>query len=101
MIWWNKLMEWWKTPKYEVVDRGVELMSTIHIKSGKYKGVVYQYGAVSIMEDPFKIKWSYEIIENPRNLDVSVSNVRLREIQGNILMLFIEQNFTENDMLVG
>ncbi len=100
MIWWNKLVNWWTTPKYEVVDRGTELMAVIRIDSGKYAGVCYQYGAVRILDNPFTVKWNYEIMDNPRGLLLD-DCPKFREIQGNILMSFIESNFSEDDMLVG
>tara|TARA_B100001964_G_C13984647_1_gene487814 strand:- start:69 stop:437 length:369 start_codon:yes stop_codon:yes gene_type:complete len=67
----------------------------IRIIDGHYKGIVYTYGVVGFEEEKeLTISFSYDIIENPKKIDV-LDDIRFRDIMGDILTIILKYNVSD------
>lgn len=78
---------------YEIIDNGAEMFH--HVKLGAtsdYPDVVFQYGEVKLIEedDSLRVKFEYEVFENPNKLRVERSDEFVDYI-GEILMINLEE----------
>ena len=79
---------------YEIIDKGDENFHHIKLKGpSPFASVVFQFGKVQLIEDTandrLRIKFEYEVFENPKNLDTDTDE--FRELAGNILMTNLEE----------
>ena len=64
---------------------------------GHYKGIVYTYGVVGFgEEEELTVSFSYDIIENPRKMDV-LDDSKFRDIMGDILMIILKYNVSDKN----
>lgn len=78
---------------YDIVDNGPDRFH--HVKLGDkspFPGVVYQYGEVKLIEedDSLRVKFKFEIFDNPSDLKVERSDAFVDYI-GEILMKNLEE----------
>ena len=80
---------------FEFVDVG-ELSTGIKINEGKYKGMMWEYGKVTLDEksEELKLSFDYNIIENPNEIVVDEILYRL---MGDILVEIISNDLDLND----
>ena len=74
---------------YEFLDILVDndrQTTPIRILNGKYKGLIFQYGQVSITEDPPTLHFDYQIIDNPANI---TEDQALQEYLGDLFVNYI------------
>lgn len=64
-----------KVPKYRVMEGGNFSTSPIHIRSGKFRGVIFRFGTVKfdIIEEKLHISFTYNVDKNKTNLNLDQS----------------------------
>ena len=76
----------------EYIHEGSPHFYAVHVKSGRFKKLMYHYGRVSFDEnkdvDKLKVKFEYTILKKPEKLE---ENDALREYMGKILMDIIKR----------
>lgn len=89
---WEKI-QFWKAKmaqEYDLVPIEDADVFAIKLKGGKYDGVMYCYGAVSVEEDMPKLKFDYIIIDtNNLFLDDLTKDEEFHTIIGDILVEMI------------
>jgi hypothetical protein len=88
-------------PEFEYVEDPKEPdHHAIKIGSGDYKGIIYTYGVVGFEEDTeedkLQISFSYDIMDNPRRVDV-LEDKKFHGIMGDILTIILKYNMRENN----
>ena len=96
-LWPNKKEKIW--PKegedYIFVDNTDQhQVTSIRIKKGEFKGVLYHYGKVGVVEDdPPRIKFDYFIDESGEfEFDDLISNEKFDILMGDILVSIFDNN---------
>lgn len=88
-----------KVPKYEFfpeVDKDVSKTCPIKITDGKYEGIIYRYGHISLKEtedDGISVSMDIEIISGPEDFDKSQQD--FTNIVGEIFVDIVEKKAGE------
>jgi hypothetical protein len=83
---------------YELLDEDVNGHYQVLLTDNKYKGIIYTYGRVRLLEedDHLRVQFEYNIHENP------VGNIQESEFRnhiGDILVDMLEENLLKNNIV--
>lgn len=82
----------------ELLDITPSGFTRIKVKTGRFSGVVYSYGAVAFEElaDELKLKFEYNILENEQLID-DVSE--FKQLTGDILLAMIDKQLSASEVI--
>lgn len=83
------------TPLYTIENVEGRFLSAIKIRKGKFKGVCYFYGDVSV--DRGTLRFVTEIHENPNDIPHLSEDDDFTKITGDILFELLQKQFQTND----
>ena len=83
---------------YTLLDDDVDGLYKILLTDGKYKGIIYTYGRVRLLEedDVLRVQFEYNIQENPVG---DVNPTEFRSHIGDILVDMLEENLLKNSLV--
>jgi len=93
-----------KTNKdYVFAQREQDEFSCIKIIIGEYKDVIYKYGRVQFASEPnqldqLPLKFDYEVMKNPNNVDTQTENFRHKI--GDILVEVMEEQLKDGKLSI-
>ena len=93
-----------KTNKdYVFAQREQDEISCIKIIIGEYKHVIYKYGRVQFASEPnqldqLPLKFDYEVMKNPNNVDTQTENFRHKI--GDILVEVMEEQLKDGKLSI-
>ena len=89
---------------YTFVSKGDDDWASIMIKDGKYEGIIYQYGKVSVAESEdengnMPLSFKYNIIDNSgHNQEDLESSVEFKNTLGDILVDILDEQLEADNL---
>jgi len=81
-------------PKYSYQQNPQNQLTGFKIEEGNYKDVIYTYGKVSPIEEKLRLKFEYNVHENPNKCDTDSSD--FINVMGDILAIEVEKDNNGN-----
>ena len=83
---------------YKILEEDHEGLYHILLTEGEYKGIIYTYGRVRLLEDEdvLRIQFEYDIHENPVG---KLDPIQFRNHIGDILVEMLEENLLKNNLV--
>ena len=92
------------TKNYTFVSKGDDDWASVMIKDGKYEGIIYQYGKVSVAESEdengnMPLSFKYNVIEyNGHNQEDLNKSVEFKNTLGDILVEILDEQLEANNL---
>ena len=92
------------TKNYTFVSKGDDDWASVMIKDGKYEGIIYQYGKVSVAESEdengnMPLSFKYKIIDhNGHNQEDLESSVEFKNTLGDILVEILDEQLEADNL---
>lgn len=87
--------------KFEFVEHeSVDAWQCVRIRKGPYSGLIYCYGRVGVVEIPegsARLEFSFDMVENPRNVDLD--SKRLHKLLGDILVFLLDEQLNGGEIV--
>jgi hypothetical protein len=83
---------------YKLLDEDVNGLYMVELTTGEYKGIIYTYGRVRLLEeeDVLRVQFEYDIHENPVG---KIDPTEFRNHIGDILIDMLEENLLKNNVV--
>jgi len=83
---------------YTLLDDDVDGLYKILLTDGKYKGIIYTYGRVRLLEEDnvLRVQFEYNIEDNPGG---QVNAAEFRQHIGDILIDMLEEGLLKNNLV--
>ena len=92
------------TKNYTFVSKGDDDWASVMIKDGKYEGIIYQYGKVSVAESEdengnMPLSFKYNIIDHiGHNQEDLESSVEFKNTLGDILVEILDEQLEADNL---
>jgi len=92
------------TKNYTFVSKGDDDWASVMIKDGKYEGIIYQYGKVSVAESEdengnMPLSFNYNIIDHSgHNQEDLESSVEFKNTLGDILVEILDEQLEAENL---